>query len=44
MNVECALANGSDPSDLIERAKAITTIGNSLRAGVPVEISRGSDA
>lgn len=44
MNVDCALANGSDPSDLIERAKAITTIGNSLRAGVPVEISRGSDA
>jgi len=43
MNVGCTLADGSDPSDLIERAKAITTIGNSLRAGVPVEVSRGSD-
>jgi organic hydroperoxide reductase OsmC/OhrA len=44
MDVDCTLADGSDPSDLIERAKAITTIGNSLRAGVPVEISRGPDA
>jgi organic hydroperoxide reductase OsmC/OhrA len=39
MEVECRLADGSDPSELIERAKSITTIGNSLRAGVPVEIS-----
>jgi organic hydroperoxide reductase OsmC/OhrA len=38
MNVECSLADGSDPSPLIERAKAITTIGNSLRAGIPVAI------
>src|SRR5690348_10891691 len=38
MNVECSLADGSDPSPLIERAMAITTIGNSLRAGIPVAI------
>ena len=39
MSVECTLADGSDPSGLIERAKAATTIANSLRAGVPVEIA-----
>lgn len=38
MTVECRLADGSDPSKLIERAKAITTIGNSLRQGMAVEI------
>ena len=36
--VECRLTDGSDPSGLIERARAVTTIGNSLRAGIPVEI------
>ena len=41
MKVECSLADGSDPSALIERAKAITTIGNSLRAGIPVDIGAG---
>ena len=41
MKVECSLADGSDPSALIERAKAITTIGNSLRAGIPVDIDAG---
>jgi organic hydroperoxide reductase OsmC/OhrA len=39
MSVDCTLADASDPSELIERAKALTTIGNSLRAGFPVEIS-----
>ena len=38
MNVECFLAGGADPSELIERAKKVTTIGNSLRSGFPVEI------
>ena len=38
MSVQCALADGSDPSQLIERAKAVTTIGNSLRAGIPLDI------
>ena len=41
MTVECSLADGSDPSALIERAKAATTIGNSLRAGIPVDIAAG---
>ena len=41
MNVECRLQDGSDPSPLIERAKADTTIGNSLRDGIPVEIAAG---
>jgi len=38
MTVECSLADGGDPSALIERAKAVTTIGNSLTAGFPVSI------
>lgn len=38
MHVECSLAGGADPSQLIERAKEVTTIGNSLRSGFPVEI------
>lgn len=41
MNVDCRLADGSDPSELIERAKMDTTIGNSLRQGIPVQISAG---
>lgn len=40
MSVECSLAGGIDPSELIERAKKATTIGNSLRSGFPVEISK----
>lgn len=42
MDVYCLLTDGSDPSALIERAKSITTIGNSLQAGVPLEISGAS--
>jgi organic hydroperoxide reductase OsmC/OhrA len=41
MDVDCRLADGSDPAALIERAKGITTIGNSLTAGVPVAIEVG---
>jgi organic hydroperoxide reductase OsmC/OhrA len=41
MDVECALADGADPGELISRAKRITTIGNSLSAGIPVEIANG---
>jgi organic hydroperoxide reductase OsmC/OhrA len=44
MNVECVLADGSDASHLIARAKAVTTIGNSVRAGVPVEILSATNA
>lgn len=39
MAVDCELADGGDSSALIERAKALTTIGNSIRAGIPVEIA-----
>jgi len=39
MEVACSLADGSGSSELIERAKALTTIGNSLNAGVSVEIA-----
>lgn len=38
MEVDCRLASGGDPAELIARAKALTTIGNSLRAGIPVTI------
>jgi organic hydroperoxide reductase OsmC/OhrA len=38
MKIDCALADGSDPAELIERAKALTNIANSLRVGVPVTI------
>jgi organic hydroperoxide reductase OsmC/OhrA len=38
MVVDCSLAGGADPSELIERAKKVTTISNSLRSGFPVEI------
>jgi organic hydroperoxide reductase OsmC/OhrA len=39
LKVECDLADGSDPSKLIAQAKARTTIANSIRQGVPVQIS-----
>ena len=39
MDVRCTLADGSDASELIDRAKALTNIGNSVRAGIPLEIS-----
>jgi organic hydroperoxide reductase OsmC/OhrA len=38
MEVDCKLEGGGDPAPLIERAKRLTTIGNSIRAGIPVEI------
>ena len=41
MSVHCVLADGADPSALIDRAKEATTIGNSLREGIPVTISAG---
>ena len=40
VSVECSLQDGVDPSELIERAKEVTTIGNSLRSGFPVGISK----
>lgn len=44
MQVECRLADGADPSELIERAKGLTTIANSLIAGVPARIEECSSA
>ena len=38
MSVACTLVDGSDPAELIERAKALTNIGNSVRAGIPLTI------
>jgi organic hydroperoxide reductase OsmC/OhrA len=38
MDVACELADGSDAGKLIERARAITTIGNSVREGIPLKI------
>jgi organic hydroperoxide reductase OsmC/OhrA len=40
MSVDCTLFDGSDPTDLIERAKRLTNIGNSVRDGVPLEINQ----
>jgi organic hydroperoxide reductase OsmC/OhrA len=40
MSVDCKLADCSDPSDLIERAKRLTNIGNSVRAGFPLEVTQ----
>lgn len=39
MAVACKLDDGSDAADLVERAKRLTNIGNSVRAGFPLEIS-----
>jgi organic hydroperoxide reductase OsmC/OhrA len=37
--IDCKLESGADADELIERAKAITNIGNSVRDGISVEIS-----
>ena len=39
IDIRCDLADGKDPAELIERAKAFTNIGNSVRAGIPVTIA-----
>ncbi len=39
MAVDCDLSDGSDPAELIERAKRLTNIGNSVRNGFPLAIS-----
>lgn len=38
MTVTCSLAGGEDPSELIDRAKDFTNIGNSVRSGIPLTI------
>ena len=39
MSVRCDRADGSIAEEVIERAKTICTVANSLRAGVPVSIN-----
>lgn len=39
MQVRVELADGSDPTDLIDRTKAISMAANSLRKGFPVNIA-----
>ncbi|RWK65015.1 OsmC family protein [Mesorhizobium sp.] len=38
MTVSCETLDGSDPRKVIDKAKAITAVSNSLRQGVPVAI------
>ena len=42
--IDCKLESGADPGELIEQAKALTNIANSLRAGFPVDIRNESAA
>lgn len=44
MIVECVLEEEADPAELIGRAKALTTIGNSVREGFPLAIAAASAA
>jgi organic hydroperoxide reductase OsmC/OhrA len=41
MRVNVALADSTDPTQLIEAAAAVCTIANTLRAGTPVRIITG---
>lgn len=38
LTVRCQMRDGSDPQSVIERAKAICMVANSLRRGLPVAI------
>lgn len=38
MTVSCDTLDGSDPAPVIERAKEISMVANSLRRGIPVQI------
>lgn len=39
MKVDCRLIDGSEASAVVEAAKAISTVSNSLRRGFPVTVS-----
>lgn len=39
VTASCEMLDGSDPHELIERAKAVCTVGNSLSKGFPVSIA-----
>ncbi len=41
MTVSCETLDGSDPTPVIERAREISTVANSLRRGMPVQIEAG---
>ena len=40
MEVNCTMPDGSDPAAIVEKAKAITMVSNSLARGFPVAIER----
>ena len=42
MDVSCIMADGSDPAPVIEKARSICTVANSLAAGVPVSLANKS--
>ncbi|RUW62655.1 OsmC family protein [Mesorhizobium sp. M7A.F.Ca.US.008.03.1.1] len=44
MTVSCTTLDGSDPAEIITRAAALSTVGNSLRQGVPVRIETAATA
>lgn len=39
----CETLDGSDPQELIERARAVCTVGNSMAKGIPVSIAGAVD-
>ncbi|MBB4185726.1 OsmC family protein [Sinorhizobium terangae] len=44
MSVSCETLDGSDPQAIIDRAKAICMVANTLKQGVPVEIRSAAAA
>jgi organic hydroperoxide reductase OsmC/OhrA len=42
IHVECALSDGADAKTLIAEAERISTVSNSLKAGVPVGVTGGA--
>jgi organic hydroperoxide reductase OsmC/OhrA len=39
IKVECEMADGSDPRAIIAEAERISTVANSLKAGLPVRVT-----
>ncbi len=42
LTVRCSLLDGTDPTNVVERAKEGCVVGNTLRQGMSVEISAGA--
>ena len=38
MTVSCETLDGSDPQSVIEKARAVSTVANSLQRGIPVSL------